>query len=72
MPILESLSLYTQPTWYKGHMTAHSFSKFGETMLAASSPSELNGGITHSSGGSGFSGGGFSGGGGGGGGGGSW
>ena len=73
MPIFESLSLYTQPTWYKGHMTPHSFSRFGETMSSASAPSVSNGGVScSSSGGSGFSGGGSSGGGGGGGGGGSW
>ncbi|MBQ8886569.1 MAG: DUF2207 domain-containing protein [Candidatus Gastranaerophilales bacterium] len=73
IPILESSSLYSQPTWYKGHMTPNSFSRFGETMSAATVPSVSNGGVSHSSsGGSGFSGGGSSGGGGGGGGGGSW
>ena len=72
VPILEETSLYTQPTWYKGHMTAASFAGFASKMESVTMPSYSNGGISRSSGGSGFSGGGSSGGGGGGGGGGSW
>ena len=72
MPVLENLSMYNQPSWYKGYMTSDSFVRFGSAMVAASSPSTSNGAIRRSSGGSGFSGGGCSGGGGGGGGGGSW
>lgn len=75
IPVLESISLYTQPTWYKGEMSNYTFSLFTSSMEKATVPSYENGGITRSSGGisgRGFSGGGSSGGGGGGGGGGSW
>ncbi len=76
LPVLESLSLYTQPNWYKGKMSGRTFSTFVSTMEKATAPSVENGGISRSSGsgggGRGFSGGGFSGRGGGGGGGGSW
>lgn len=73
LPVLESISLYTPPTWYRGNLNNRSFSRFTSIMAQVSSPSVENGGISRSSsGGSGFSGGGRSGGGGGGGGGGSW
>lgn len=75
LPVLENISLYSQPTWYKGRLSNHSFSNFTTALEKATMPSVENGGIRRSSGssgGRGFSGGGSSGRGGGGGGGGSW